>query len=173
MTILDLDQAKAFAQMCRKNGRPITLCHGTFDLLHPGHLDHLRQAKEMGGPLVVSITSDAHVAKGPGRPLFNQDERATMLSALWMVDVVVINDAPNAVPIIVALIPSHYVKGPDYARYYTGPREQRHLPDYTPEAPADLIAEIKAVEDCGGVLVFTRDRGTMSSTKLIARLKAG
>ena len=169
MTILDLDHAKVFAQPCRKNGRPITLCHGTFDLLHPGHLDHLRQAKELGGPLVVSITSDVHVAKGPGRPLFNQDERATMLSALWMVNVVVINDAPNAVPIIVALIPSHYVKGPDYARYVLGPGGD----DYADDAPRHLIAERMAVWNSGGVMVFTKDRGTMSSTKLIARLKAG
>ena len=168
MTILDLDHAKAFVQTCGKNGRPITLCHGTFDLLHPGHLDHLRQAKELGGPLVVSITSDVHVAKGPGRPLFNQDERATMLSALWMVDVVVINDAPSAVLVIMALIPSHYVKVPDYARYVTGPAG-----GFAPDAPHDLIAEGMAVWNSGGVMVFTKDRGTMSSTKLIARLKDG
>ena len=163
MTILDLDHAAAFAQTCRDNNRPVNLCHGTFDLLHPGHLDHLRQAKEMGGPLVVSITSDIHVNKGPDRPLFKQQDRARMLSALWMVDVVTVNDGPDAVPVIEALIPALYVKGPDYAKI----RDQG-----SGIRKAALEAERKAVERCGGVLVFTRDRGTMSSTELIARIKA-
>lgn len=172
MTILDLDHAVQFAQTCRNNNRPVTLCHGTFDLLHPGHLDHLRQAKEMGGPLVVSVTSDARVNKGPGRPVFNQNERATMLSALWVVDAVVINDHPSACPMIRAIKPARYVKGPDYMALDIRPNSL-DPPSGPMREVCHLYAERKAVEHCGGVLVFTRDRGTRSSTELMARIRAG
>ncbi len=153
MTILTLEAAVDLVQTCRKNYRHITLCHGTFDLLHAGHVDHLRQVKERrGGLLIVSITSDAHVNKGPNRPAFKQEDRAKVLAALWMVDAVIINDTPDARRVIEAIKPDLYFKGPDYAGS---------------DAPSSLDAERKAVEKHGGKLEFTKDRGTFSSSEII------
>lgn len=92
----------------------IVLAHGVFDLLHPGHVRHLEEAKAMGEVLVVSVTRDADVCKGPGRPVFNQDQRAEMLAALQCVDAVVVNPYPTAAEIIAKLKPDIYVKGRDY-----------------------------------------------------------
>lgn len=90
------------------------LTHGVFDVLHPGHLAHLESARAFGDRLVVSVTADAYVNKGPGRPVFTVEQRATMLRSLRMVDEVVVCDAPNAVPSIQLVQPAVYVKGQDY-----------------------------------------------------------
>lgn len=94
--------------------RPVVLAHGCFDLLHLGHIRHLREAKSHGASLVVSITSDRHIRKGAGRPYFNEDQRAEAIRALSFVDDVVITDAADAVPAIEAVRPNYYVKGSDY-----------------------------------------------------------
>jgi len=93
----------------------VALCHGVFDLLHPGHLRHLARARQLADILVVSITADAFVAKGPGRPAFPDDLRAEALAALRVVDHVVITRDATALPTIAALEPDVYVKGSDYA----------------------------------------------------------
>lgn len=92
----------------------VVLAHGCFDLLHPGHLEHLKQAREMGDTLVVSITADAYVGKGPGRPIFPQNKRAAMLAALDFVSAVAIVDSPTALPVIEVLKPEVYAKGEEY-----------------------------------------------------------
>ena len=66
------------------------LCHGVFDMLHPGHIIHLQKAKSLADILIVSITADKFVNKGPGRPVFSEIERARVLSALKIVDFVLI-----------------------------------------------------------------------------------
>jgi len=75
----------------RYGGGPagIVLCHGVWDVMHPGHLYHLQAAKEWGDVLVVSVTADEYVAKGPGRPIFPQTKRMEQLAALEVVDYVV------------------------------------------------------------------------------------
>ena len=65
-----------------KEGKTIALCHGVFDLVHPGHIIHLQQAKQMADILVVSITAAEFVRKGPGRPYFNDEMRLKVLEAL-------------------------------------------------------------------------------------------
>ena len=72
--------------------KKIILSHGVFDLLHAGHIKHLEKAKSLGDVLIVSITSDNHVNKGPGRPIFNERIRAESLGAIGVVDYVVINN---------------------------------------------------------------------------------
>ena len=67
-------------------------CHGVFDLLHLGHIKHFESAKTKRDFLIVSITSDKYVNKGPGRPLFNNDIRANTISALSIVDAVIISN---------------------------------------------------------------------------------
>ena len=62
--------------MKKKNGKKVVMCHGVFDLLHLGHIKHFEKAKSLGDILVVSITADKFVNKGPGRPAFNESDRA-------------------------------------------------------------------------------------------------
>ena len=128
----------------------VILCHGVFDLVHPGHLEHLRQAKAMGDHLVVSITADRYVAKGPGRPLFTQKQRAAFLRALQPVDETYIVDDPTALPAIQYYQPSIYCKGPEYRNRQDGAFAQ----------------ERAAVEAYGGEVRFT-EGFTASSTSLI------
>lgn len=89
------------------------LANGCFDVLHDGHLQHLREAREMGDCLIVSLTEDAHVNKGPGRPINCWSERAELLKELRCVDGVV--PARNACEAIRWIRPTIFVKGIDYA----------------------------------------------------------
>lgn len=126
------------------------LAHGVFDMLHPGHVRHLEEAREMGDRLVVSITGDKFVNKGPGRPVFNEYERRNMLLALKGIDGAVISDNPTAVGVIDEIRPDIFVKGPDYAETGIDPAEQA------------------AVERWGGRVAFTT-AATLSSSNLINR----
>ena len=93
----------------------VVLCHGCFDILHIGHLRHLEAASLLGDILVVSITADAYITK-PGRPIFNENDRADMLRALRCVDQVHISHESTGVGAIEQFVPTHYVKGPDYVK---------------------------------------------------------
>ena len=87
------------------------MAHGVFDLLHMGHVRHLNEAKAHGDVLITTITADAYVNKGPGKPVFSEHLRAEMLSALSVVDFVAINRAPDAEALLEAIRPDTYVKG--------------------------------------------------------------
>lgn len=90
----------------------IVLANGCFDLLHYGHLLHLEEARKMGNLLVVSITDDAHVRKGPGRPIYPQEQRAELVKALKCVnDVIIVSGLIEAMEIVK---PDILVKGIDY-----------------------------------------------------------
>lgn len=90
------------------------LCHGVFDLLHRGHVVHLKEARAFGDWLVVSVVADKHVWK-PNRPMvFNQIERMAVLEALRCVDEVILCNAPGPEMVITELRPDVYVRGPDY-----------------------------------------------------------
>jgi rfaE bifunctional protein nucleotidyltransferase chain/domain len=92
----------------------VVLCHGVFDLLHRGHVVHLREAKEFGDRLVVSLVADKYVRK-PWRPVvYEEEERMALLSAIRYVDEVVLCEAPGPEAVIAALRPDVYVRGPDY-----------------------------------------------------------
>ena len=69
-----------------KKNKKIVLCHGVFDLVHPGHLNYLKKAKQLGDILIVSVTSDKYVNKGPGRPVFDIHQRISFLADLKFVD---------------------------------------------------------------------------------------
>jgi rfaE bifunctional protein nucleotidyltransferase chain/domain len=94
--------------------KKFSLCHGVFDVLHIGHINYLNEAKKIGGTLVVSVTDDKFVNKGPGRPYFKIKDRIEMISNLSCVDYVLINKDKTAINLIKTLKPSFYVKGPDY-----------------------------------------------------------
>lgn len=148
--VLSFEQAAA-----RCAGKKLAHCHGVFDLLHLGHIRHFQAARALADALVVTVTEDAHVDKGPDRPVFREAERAEAIAALECVDAVVINRAPSAVPAIEALKPAFYVKGLDYK-------------DPAGDRAGNLDAERAAVERHGGKLVFT-DEPALSSTVLLKR----
>ena len=132
-------------------GKTIVQCHGVFDLLHPGHIRHISEARHQGDILVVTVTADRHVNKGPGRPLFNQVLRAETLASLESVDFVVINDNPTAVEAIKALRPDVYVKGGDYV-------------DSEADITGKIVDEAETVESVGGRIHFTDDIRFSSSS---------
>jgi len=133
--------------------KKIILCHGTFDLIHIGHLKHFSSAKKHAEILVVSITSDRHVLKGPGRPLFNENNRALYLASLDIIDYVVINDHVTSINLINKLKPDFYCKGPDY---------KNHKSDIT----GNIKKEISAIKKNKGKVIYTNDE-IFSSTELI------
>ena len=94
----------------KKQKKKIVLCHGVFDLFHQGHIEHLIEAKKQGNILIVTITPDKYVNKGPGRPLFNSSNRLKHLASLEIVDYVSENQWPTAIETIKLIKPDIYVK---------------------------------------------------------------
>jgi rfaE bifunctional protein nucleotidyltransferase chain/domain len=153
--IVTLDQLRSILEEKKNAGLTVVHCHGCFDLLHLGHIRHFQLAKEQGDILVVTITQDEFVNKGPDRPFFNQNYRAEVLSNLEVIDYVAINKWPNAVETIKLLKPSVYVKGSEYRN------EEKDI-------SGGITAERDAVEKAGGKIYFTEDI-TFSSSNLINR----
>lgn len=98
----------------KHTNKKIVLCHGVFDLFHIGHLNHINEAKKYGDVLIISLTSDRYVNKGPGRPFFNLEKRMRLMAAIENIDYVVASDSPDAVNNINKIKPDIYFKGPDY-----------------------------------------------------------
>ena len=151
--ILPITELGVTSARAKAEGRKVVLCHGVFDLLHMGHVRHLEIAKREGHVLIVSITADAYVNKGPGRPVFTEQLRAEMLAALEYVDFVGINDGPTAEPVLMAVKPDVYVKGSDYK-------------NAEEDVTGKIIAEREAVQKHGGKIIYTDDI-TFSSSTLI------
>ncbi len=151
--ILSLEALAEKSRALRAAGRSVVLCHGVFDLLHPGHLRHLRQARGEGDVLMVTLTADRFVSKGPGRPVFTEVLRAESLAALACVDHVAIHHGGTAVEIIDRVRPDVYVKGPDYKKEET-------------DITGNIARERQAVEAHGG-RIFHTDDITFSSTSLL------
>jgi rfaE bifunctional protein nucleotidyltransferase chain/domain len=151
--VLALDDVARRLEAMRREGRRVVVhCHGCFDLMHLGHIRHLQAARAMGDVLVVTVTADAHVDKGDGRPAFTEHERAESLAALACVDFVGINREPTAVAAIRLLRPDYYVKG--------------QVAEEPPGRSARLRLEIEAVRSVGGEARFTHEV-VFSSTALL------
>jgi rfaE bifunctional protein nucleotidyltransferase chain/domain len=150
-----LDEVAAACEQSKRAGQTVVQAHGTFDLLHLGHVRHLEAARKLGDVLIVTVTADRFVNKGPGRPVFNAELRAEMLATLQYVDWVAINEAADAVSAIERIRPSIYIKGQDY---------QNPQGDIT----GKITFERDAVEAHGGRIHFT-DEVVFSSTELINR----
>ena len=114
--ILTMEEAIVRFGRGKRNGR-VVFTNGCFDVLHPGHVRTLEQARALGEALVVGINSDASVRrlKGPGRPLIPERERAEILAAFQCVDAVVIFDEATPQAVIARLVPDVLVKGGDWA----------------------------------------------------------
>ena len=108
------------ARLLERHGRPregrLVFTNGCFDLLHPGHVQYLDDARRLGTALVVGVNTDRSVRglKGEGRPLVPQDARAIVLAGLASVDAVVLFDEDTPRELIAALLPDVLVKGGDY-----------------------------------------------------------
>lgn len=137
----------------RKNQRKNVIhCHGVFDLLHIGHIRYLERAKNLADILVVTLTQDRYVNKGPHRPAFTESMRAEVLAALDCVDYVAVNKWATAVETIKLLRPNIYAKGAEYKDNRT----------------EEILSEVAAVESVGCQIEYIEDI-TSSSSQLINR----
>jgi D-beta-D-heptose 7-phosphate kinase/D-beta-D-heptose 1-phosphate adenosyltransferase len=137
----------------RDEGRRVVFTNGCFDLLHPGHVRYLGEARRLGDVLIVALNSDASVRrlKGAGRPILNESERAEVMAALAAVDVVTVFDEETPRDLIAALLPDVLVKGGDW--------------------PLDQIVGREEVEAAGGrVLALPYLEGS-STTDIIERIR--
>jgi D-beta-D-heptose 7-phosphate kinase/D-beta-D-heptose 1-phosphate adenosyltransferase len=114
--ILDREAMIKERERLGREGLSLVFTNGCFDLLHPGHVRYLKQARALGDALVVALNSDASVRalKGANRPILNQHERAEVIAALESVDYVVVFEEQTPRDLIAALIPDVLVKGGDW-----------------------------------------------------------
>ena len=136
----------------RPRKKKVILCHGNFDVVHPGHVRHLIYAKSKADLLIVSITADKYIQKGVYRPFVPENLRALNLAAFEMVDYVTIDDNKTSIRILKNLKPDFFAKGFEYS--------SGELPPATQE-------EAKVVEKYGGEMIFTPGDIVYSSTKLL------
>jgi len=153
--IVSREQLTTLRAMLREAGLKLVQCHGCFDIVHPGHIRHLRQAKSLGDVLLVSITGDDTMKKGTGRPLIPQELRADNLAALDFVDFVFVEPGPTAADLLEWVQPDVYVKGKEY-EFNNDPRFQ---------------VERSTVERHGGRVVFSSGDVVFSSSALIAAME--
>jgi rfaE bifunctional protein nucleotidyltransferase chain/domain len=114
MGVLVAEQAIELVRRSQADGLIVGMCHGCFDILHFGHLRHLASAASLCDLLVVSVTADAFVNKGPNRPIFKDSYRAELLAGLACVHTVVVSHHPTAIEMLDRLRPNRYFKGQDY-----------------------------------------------------------
>lgn len=136
--------------------RPIVFTNGVFDILHPGHVEYLEDARALGGSLVVALNSDISarmLGKGPDRPINPQGDRATMIAALASVDLVTFFDERTPVELLHEVRPDLYVKGGDY--------------------DMDSLEETRFLRSYGGDAKAIPFRNGYSTTALLQRIRAG
>ena len=137
----------------RKDGYKIVMCHGVFDLIHLGHLEHFREAKKNGDILVVTTTSDQFINKGPGKPYFPSLIRKKVLNNLEIIDYISEIDDESAVKGINKIRPDFYCKGVDY---------KKNNLDLT----KNIKKEVNAVKKNNGKIIYTNEI-SFSSSKLL------
>lgn len=152
--ILSRDELGRRLKAHREAGRRIVFANGAFDLLHAGHVRYLRAARREGDVLVVGVNSDESVrrAKGPGRPIVPESERAEIVAALGCVDAVVLFGEDSPAGLIGELRPEVHAKGTDY----------------TPET----VPERQVVAGYGGRTVVVGDPKDHATTDLLERIRA-
>jgi len=151
--IVSFNDASRFFDKLKSAGKKIVQCHGTFDLLHPGHIVHFEEAKALGDILVVTVTAEDYVNKGPGRPYFNDELRVKYLASLEYVDYVVVVPFPAASEAIECVKPHIYCKGKEYEN-----------PEV--DVTGNIIDDIKTVKRFGGQVRYVGSV-VFSSTKLL------
>jgi len=150
-------KVKTVEELCkligpRPRARKVIMCHGVFDIVHPGHVRHLIYAKSKGDVLVVSVTADEHIAKGNVRPYVPETLRAINLAAFEMVDYVIIDRDPTPLANLRQIQPDYYAKGYEYVAGSLHPKTQE---------------ELRVLESYGGEVLFTPGDIVYSSSRLI------
>lgn len=153
--ILTLEEAILRFGREKRNGRRVVFTNGCFELLHPGHIRILEQARALGDALIVGLNSDASVQqlKGPGRPVIAERERAELLAAMESVDAIIIFDEPTPREVISRLLPDVLVKGGDW--------------------PEDQIVGREEVEAAGGHVVSIPFVPGYSTTAILQKIREG
>jgi len=151
--VVRLEELASLVAALKKEGKVVVQCHGVFDLMHIGHIRHFEQAKRLGDVLIVTVTPDRFVNKGPNRPVFTEAHRAWAIGALGCVDYVAVNQWPTATDTIRLLRPNIFVKGSEYR-------------DSSKDRTGGISVEQGAIEEVGGRLAFTDDVVFSSSTLL-------
>jgi rfaE bifunctional protein kinase chain/domain/rfaE bifunctional protein nucleotidyltransferase chain/domain len=151
--IIKLEELADQIESYKAEGKKVVHCHGVFDLLHIGHIKHFQSARAKGDVLIVTLTPDKLVKKGPGRPAFTEKLRMEAIASLDAVDHVALNRWATAVEAIKLLKPNCYVKGSEY----------RNAAD---DPTGGIALEREAIESVGGSLQFTDDV-VFSSSNLI------
>ena len=136
----------------RPRKKKVIMCHGTFDVVHPGHVRHLLYAKTKADILVASLTADEHITKGNMRPYVPEDLRAINLAALEMVDYVIVDRDPTPIRNLALIQPDYFAKGYEYTAGVVHPKTQE---------------EIDVLESYGGEMIFTPGDIVYSSSALI------
>lgn len=136
----------------RPRKRRVIMCHGTFDVVHPGHVRHLLYAKTKADVLVASLTADRHIMKGNLRPYVPEDLRAVNLAALEMVDYVVVDHDATPLKNLALIQPDYFAKGYEYTAGAVHPKTQE---------------EINVLDSYGGEMLFTPGDIVYSSSALI------
>ena len=136
----------------RPRKKKVIMCHGTFDVVHPGHVRHMLYAKTKADILIASLTADEHIMKGNMRPYVPEDLRAVNLAALEMVDYVVVDRDPTPLANLALIQPDYFAKGYEYTAGAVHPRTQE---------------EIGVLESYGGEIIFTPGDIVYSSSALI------
>jgi D-beta-D-heptose 7-phosphate kinase/D-beta-D-heptose 1-phosphate adenosyltransferase len=144
---------KTIAAQAKTEGKKIVFTNGCFDLLHMGHVQLLREAKNLGDILIVALNSDGSVRqiKGPDRPILPEEERAELIAALEMVDYVTMFDEPDPLNVIRELRPDVLAKGGDWAE--------------------DKIVGREFVESYGGRVAVIPFLKGHSTTEIIERMR--
>jgi len=132
--------------------KKVVMCHGTFDVVHPGHIRHLMYAKSKGDVLVVSITGDKHIKKDAYRPYVPQELREINLAALEVVDYVIVDGDETPIKNLRAIKPDYFAKGFEYIKDEVHPKTQE---------------EIEVIESYGGEVLFSPGDFVRSSSALI------
>ena len=148
-----VNELSAMSAQARKAGRVVVFTNGCFDLVHRGHIHLLRQAKALGDILIVGLNSDVSVKtiKGPDRPIMPEADRIELITALEMVDYVVVYSEPDPYHIIAAIKPNVLVKGGDWS--------------------ADEIVGADVVEQNGGRVAVVPYLPEFSTTQIIERIR--
>ena len=151
--LLKIEEVKKKVSELKKKKLKIVHCHGVFDIVHIGHIKHLKKAKDHGDILIVTVTSDKFVNKGSNRPTFNQKKRLEFLSELESVDFVCLSNFPSATNLLKLIKPDIYVKGQDYKNSKN-------------DKTGKINFETQLVKKFGGKIVFTHEE-TFSSSNII------
>ncbi|MBT4165923.1 adenylyltransferase/cytidyltransferase family protein [archaeon] len=162
--IKEIEDLAGLIDSLKKQGKKIVHCHGCFDIVHPGHIEHFIDAKKQGDVLVVTVTPDRFVEKGPGRPFFNEKIRLKQLAAQGTIDYVALNKWSTAIETLRLIKPDIYVKGKEVL----GNKDIDKI-QTTEKISSNLSLEEEAVKSVGGELYLT-DQITFSSSKIINQI---